>query len=146
MYKMFVMKEGTPISAIMTRNVVTVNKTDPLERAEQYFKKKHIRHIPVLQNNKIAGMLSYNDLLRISFADSYSLADDFTSDSVYDMFSIDQVMVRNVIGISPDTTVRQAAKIFAEKEFHALPVLEGEELVGILTTTDIINFLLDQYE
>lgn len=143
---MLVMKEGTPISAIMTTNVVTVEVTDPLERAEQYFKKKHIRHIPVLEKGRIAGMLSYNDLLRISFADSYSLADDFTSDSVYDMFSIEQVMVRNLTCVEPNMTVRQVSKIFAEKEFHALPVLENDQLVGIITTTDVINFLLDLYE
>ena len=146
MYKMFVMKEGTRISAIMTRNVVTVQVTDPLERAEQYFKKKHIRHIPVIEKGLIAGMLSYNDLLRISFADSYSLADDFTSDSVYDMFSIDQVMVKNLTTVTPDMTVRSVAQIFTEKEFHALPVVEDDQLVGIITTTDVINFLLDQYE
>ena len=66
------MKEGTPISSIMTRDVITVDVTAPLEVAEQYFKRKHIRHIPVTKNGKIKGMLSYNDLLRISFADSLS--------------------------------------------------------------------------
>ena len=140
------MKEGTPISSIMTRDVITVDVTAPLETAEQYFKRKHIRHIPVTKEGKIKGMLSYNDLLRISFADSYTLADEDMDDSVYSMFTIDQVMARNLVTVDPQVTVREAARIFSEKEFHAIPVVDGDELVGIITTTDIINFLLDQYE
>jgi CBS domain-containing membrane protein len=54
----------------MTKNVVKLNLADDLTKAESLFKKHHIRHIPVVNGNKIIGMLSYTDLLRISFADA----------------------------------------------------------------------------
>ena len=63
------MKQKVPVSTIMTKNVVKLNLSDDLTKAEMLFKKHHIRHIPVVYSNKIVGMLSYTDLLRISFAD-----------------------------------------------------------------------------
>ena len=64
------MKQRIPVSTIMTKNVVKINVTDELTKAESLFKKFHIRHIPVMNGNTILGMLSYTDLLRISFADA----------------------------------------------------------------------------
>ena len=64
------MNKKTPVSAIMTRDVVVLNHNDNLETAELLFKNYHIRHIPVVKNEFITGMLSYTDLLRISFADA----------------------------------------------------------------------------
>ena len=64
------MKKGTPISEIMTKEVITLKTTDSLEYAEHLFKSEHIRHIPVVKNKIVIGMLSYTDLLRISFADA----------------------------------------------------------------------------
>ena len=55
------MRRGTPISAIMTKDVITLNTTDSLETAELLFKKNHIRHIPVVSGKEIIGMLSYTD-------------------------------------------------------------------------------------
>jgi len=90
-------------------------------------------------------MLSYTDLLRISFADA---VDDDEMDidvTVYNMFSVEQVMARNLVKVSPDTTIREVAEILSTREFHALPVVEDELLVGIVTTTDLIKYLIDQY-
>jgi CBS domain-containing protein len=61
------------------------------------------------------------------------------------MFSIEQVMARHLITVSPDTTIREVAEILASREFHALPVVLDELLVGIVTTTDLIKYLLAQY-
>lgn len=138
------MKQKVPVSTIMTKNVVKLNLSDDLTKAEMLFKKHHIRHIPVVYSNKIVGMLSYTDLLRISFADAIDDEDDVDT-TVYNMFTVEQVMAKKLVSISPDTTIKEAAQILATKEFHALPVCEGELLVGIITTTDLIKYLIDQY-
>ena len=140
------MKEGTPVAAIMTRNVITLKHSDELLTAEKLFKKHHIRHIPVLKGDKLIGMLSYTDLLRISFADA--IEDNSESEVetiVYNMFTIEQVMAKNLITISSKSTIKQVAQILSKKEFHALPVVEGSQLIGIVTTTDLINYLLEQF-
>ena len=139
------MKKRVPVSKIMTKNVVTLNTNDDLVTAEERFKKYRIRHIPVVEGKVVVGMLSYTDLLRISFADAV-VADGETIDTVvYDLFNISQVMVNDVVSVSPDTPIRDVAQFLAGKEFHALPVVDNGKLVGIVTTTDLINYLLELY-
>ncbi|PNQ75257.1 CBS domain-containing protein [Hanstruepera neustonica] len=139
------MKKRTPISEIMTKKVITLNTTDDLETAERLFKKYHIRHIPVVSGNHIKGMLSYTDLLRISFADAIDEDEDTVDTIVYNMFTIEQVMAKNLISVSSSATIKEVAEILSKREFHALPVEDNGELVGIVTTTDLINYLLEQY-
>lgn len=139
------MRKREPISTIMTKNVITLNYSDDLETAELLFKKRNIRHIPVVNEDTIVGMLSYTDLLRISFADAVDETDDSVDTIVYNMFTIEQVMAKKITSISSTTTIKEAAEILAEKEFHALPVVDDGKLVGIVTTTDLIKYLLQQY-
>jgi CBS domain-containing protein len=139
------LQERIPVSTIMSTQLVLLNSTDSLEKAEQLFSKHHIRHIPVVQSRKIVGMLSLTDLLRISFADGAYEDDDEVETIVYDMFTIPQVMAKNVRSVAPDTTIRDVADILSKEEFHALPIVENDELVGIVTTTDLIRYLLKQY-
>jgi len=139
------MKKRVPVSTIMTKNIIVLNKTDDLEIAEQRFKKNKIRHIPVVSGDEIIGMLSYTDLLRISFADAVNEDETEVDTVVYNMFTIDQVMTKNVVTVSSDTTIKDVAEILAKNEFHALPIVDNGELVGIVTTTDLINYLLEQF-
>ncbi|MCW5520709.1 CBS domain-containing protein [Aureitalea sp. L0-47] len=139
------MDARTPISTIMTREVVTLNSSDTLEMAEHLFKTRKIRHVPIIKEKRIIGILSYTDLLRISFADAFSDDTHDVDTSVYTLFSIEQVMARNVVSVTSATTIKEVAEIFAVKEFHALPVVDDGKLTGIVTTTDIIKYLLSQY-
>ncbi len=139
------MKKREPISSIMTKNVITLNHTDDLETAEHLFKSKKIRHIPVVSGKATIGMLSYTDLLRISFADSIGDDENSVDTTVYNMFTIEQVMAKNLVSVQSSATIKEVAEILAKKEFHALPVVDNGELVGIVTTTDLINYLIEQF-
>ena len=139
------MKKRVPITEIMTKNVVTLTTIDELTTAETLFKKHAIRHIPVVEGSKIIGMLSYTDLMRISFADAVDETESEVDTMVYNMFSIAQVMVKDVATVPVNATVQEVAQFLALKEFHALPVVNENELVGIVTTTDLIKYLLEQY-
>ena len=143
--KIEIMKKRTPVSKIMTQNVITLNSTDDLVLAEQLFKKHNIRHIPVVSGNEIIGMLSYTDLLRISFADAVYEDEQEVDTVVYNMFTIEQVMAKNLVSVTSSTTIKEVAELLAVKEFHALPIVDDSKLIGIVTTTDLINYLLDQY-
>lgn len=139
------MKKRTPISAIMTKNVITLNSTDDLETAERLFKRNKIRHIPVVSGKEVIGMLSLTDLLRISFADAAEDEDESVETIVYNMFTIEQVMAKNLTSVSSSTTIKEVAEILAHKEFHAIPVIDDGEISGIVTTTDLINYLIEQF-
>lgn len=139
------MKHRVPVSTIMTKNVIKLNITDDLTKAESLFKHYKIRHIPVVSGNKILGMLSYTDLLRISFVDAVDDEDEVVDATVYNLFSVEQVMAKKLITISPETTIKETAEILSQHEFHALPVCEGDLIVGIVTTTDLLKYLIEQY-
>lgn len=139
------MKKGTIITKIMTTDVITLGKKDSLDTAEMLFKTNHIRHIPVVSEDAIIGMLSYTDLLRISFADAVYDDEESIDTIVYNMFTIEQVMAKKLVSVTPKTTIKEVAEILSKKEFHAIPVVENNKLVGIVTTTDLINYLLEQF-
>lgn len=139
------MKKREPVSSIMTSNLITLNHTDDLETAERLFKENKIRHIPVVSGKEIIGMLSLTDLLRISFVDA-TIENDTTVDTmVNSMFTIEQVMAKNIVSVGSDTTIKEAAEILSTNGFHALPVVDNNALTGIVTSTDLIEHLLDQY-
>lgn len=139
------MKKNVPVANIMTKNLVKLYLEDELSHAEALFKKHKIRHLPVVDGEHIVGMISYNDLMRISFADAIDDDGESIETTIYNMFSIENVMTKKVVSVSPETSIKDVAEIFTKNSFHALPVVENDNLVGIVTTTDVIRYLLEQY-
>lgn len=137
------MKKDVPVSEIMTRNILRLSLADNLSTAESLMKKNHIRHLPVVENERIIGMISLNDLLRISFADAVDSDGEDIETTVYNMFTVEQVMTKKVECITSQNTVKDAARLFLQHEFHALPVVDDDCLTGIVTTTDVIRFFLE---
>jgi CBS domain-containing protein len=98
--------------------------------------------MPVIENEKLIGLISLSDLQRISFIDAYSK--EGTEDTpVYNMLSIKDMMIKNPLTASPQTTILEVSKLLASKEFHSLPVVENEKLVGIITTTDLLHYFIE---
>ncbi len=140
------MKRLEPVSKIMTKELVTLCLRDDLYKAEKLFKEHHIRHIPIVKNRHIVGMLSLSDLQRISFLDSYDANEIKIDNAIYNMLSIEQIMVKNLIMVNSNISIKSVVEILSKNEFHALPVVDNDLLVGIVTTTDILRYLLKQYE
>lgn len=140
------MKKDTPITEIMTKDLITLTVKDDLVTAEKLFKKHKIRHIPIVENEKLIGILSYTDLLRISYVDAVFEDEEYVESEVYNMFTLEQVMVKNLIVLNMDATIKEVAEILSKKEFHALPIINKGKLAGIVTSTDLINYLLQQFE
>ena len=139
------MDSNTPISKIMTTNVISLTLNNSLLDAEQLFKSYKIRHIPVVKNKDIIGILSLTDLQRISFVDVYGEGELQTEGTLYGMLDVAQVMVKNPIQIMSTKTIKEVAQILSKNEFHALPIVEDHELIGIVTTTDLLNYMIEQY-
>jgi len=129
----------------MTPHPIVLILNDGLEKAEILFKEHKMRHLPVVQGEKIVGIISMTDLARISFVDSYDPNDFSLDTSVYELLTLEQIMVCNPKCIHPNDTVKDTAEHFLSAEYHALPVVENDKLVGIVTTTDLLKYLLDQY-
>ncbi|MEX6687430.1 CBS domain-containing protein [Danxiaibacter flavus] len=139
------MKKRTPVSSIMTSKMVTVNTNDDLRKVSDLMKKHHIRHIPVVSGDKLAGVISQTDVMRLSFGNLFDGQTE-ADEAIFDMLKIEQVMVHHPKTVSPNDTIRDVATYLAQAEFHALPVVDDNKLVGIVTTTDVIKYLIDQYD
>lgn len=129
---------NTSIQKIMTKNVVTVASSDRLWDVEQVFRINHLRHAPVYDKDEVVGMISLVDLRKSLPGDDEATPTDDNADLI-----AAHIMARNPVTLQTDQTVKEAAMLFSENEFHAIPVLEGEDLVGIVSTTDIIRFLIE---
>ena len=135
------MKKRTPVSKIMTSNVTSVNVTNSLREVYNLIKEKNINHVPVVKGDEIIGLLTDSDFDKIS----YMSADDKSNLSIFDALSVEQVMTKNIKTVQQEDLIVDVANILAHSHFHALPVLDGKKLVGIVTTTDLLKFLVDQY-
>lgn len=138
------MKKREPVTVIMTREVLTVNVKDDLLKVKEVLRKENIRHVPVVSGEKLVGILSRTDIHRLSFGNMFENQEQ-ADDAILEMLSIEQVMHGKPSTVTPTQTIKEVADIFANEEFHALPVVENDKLVGIVTTTDIIKYLLKQY-
>lgn len=135
------MKQSEPVSGIMTKSVITANVTDNLRRVSSLMKEHQVRHLPVISGKKLVGIVSKSDILRLSFGDMFE-DQHSTDETVFDMLTLEQVMVNNPITVNENESIADVAKKFTTVEFHALPVVNGEEITGIISTTDLIRYLL----
>ncbi len=126
----------------MVRDVITLDADQTLREAIALFQKHHIRHVPVLKDGKLAGILTDRDVKR---ATPSPLAGDSIEEfnRVVDSSRVGQLMTRNPYCVTPATPLRDAVKILHDRKNGALPVVEGDRLVGLITTTDM---LMDLYK
>lgn len=137
------MRRNEPVSKIMTADPITVHQGQKLGEVQALMAEHHFHHMPVVSGDTLEGMVSSTDLLRVSYTFGQ---DSRNAGAVLDhTATIEEVMQPGLVTISPKTTIREAAGVFAKNWFHALPVVENGRLVGIVTTTDVLNYLLDQY-
>jgi len=139
------MKKREPISHIMTKSVVTVNENDDLKKVVEKLKKHNIRHIPIVRSKEVVGIISRTDINRLTFGALFE-GQEAADEAILDMLTIAQVMTSKPKTISSDTNIKDSAEIFVKEEFHALPVVDNGELKGIVTTTDILRYFLEQYD
>lgn len=129
-----------PIKSVMTTNVVCVSPMQNLLDVKHiYENKKFHHHIPVVENNKLVGMVSLIDFMyNISGA---GVKDDH---KVYKELKVKDIMTPKPFYLTTSSTIEDTAKVLAKGYYHAIPILENEELVGIVSTADIIEYFLNE--
>jgi CBS domain-containing protein len=92
----------------------------------------------VLDQDRLIGIISKSDFYRISYAISFDWTGKESVDERAHVFTAKDIMTRYPMQLHPDDTIGLAADIFLSNRFHALPVVDGESLVGIVTSHDLI--------
>jgi CBS domain-containing protein len=141
------MNKKEPVSHIMTKSVHAVQAKESLLSVKDLINKHKIRHVPVLDGKNLIGIISQNDINRLAFSNYFEVEED-VNEAVFEMLTIPQVMTHHPRVVNENDTIKHIAQIFSKEEFHALPVVDAQDaskLVGIVTTTDVIRYMLEQY-
>ncbi|MFN2354370.1 MAG: CBS and ACT domain-containing protein [Desulfopila sp.] len=130
------------VGRIMHTELITVSPTTSLEDASILIKKKKIDHLPVIsENGKLVGILSDRDLKQYWASPATTLSKNELNYLIQQVI-VEMIMIKTVITISPEYTVERAALIMQENDINALPVVENNQLVGIITSSDVMDVLL----
>jgi CBS domain-containing protein len=128
-----------PVSRIMRREFVSLNRGDTLDFATDVMNLGRIRHLPVLEGGRLVGVVSQRDLLAVSLSRLLE-ADAGRRRTHLSTVEVTQVMTSSPITVSPDTTAEEAARVMLRHRIGCLPVLDAEDRpIGILTETDLLR-------
>ncbi len=142
---------------IMTRNVITVSPDMEVVNATEILLKNHINGIPVLDSNGVlVGIICQSDLIaqqkNIPVPSLFTFLDGFiplTSTKKLEKsirkiaaITVSDAMTKNPVSVRPDTDIGEIAGLMVDKNFHSLPVVEDEKLVGIIGKEDVLQTLI----
>lgn len=133
------MDPSRSVSSLMQKEFVSLRSTDRLDLAEHIMRLGRVRHLPVIDEGRLVGILSNRDLLAAAL--SKALAFETTQRSTF-LRSVDvsEVMTRDVVAVSPDTPLSEAARRMIAGKIGCLPVTrEHRVMVGLLTETDLLK-------
>lgn len=120
--------DSTFANQIMSKNVLSLDKSASLQEAAEHMKKLNVGCAIVTEGNNPIGIITERDFVTKIDAEGRPL---FTE--------IKEVMSSPLITIEPEETIWEASELMKEKSIHKLPVKENDEIVGIITTTDIVK-------
>lgn len=132
------MNKSIIVRDVMRTRVITLHPKDNLHRAKEIFAEFNIHHIPICVMNEIRGIISLGDILYLQGVVSDSF-DQFLKDKKNKLTLVEDVMTKNPYRTTSGTLLSEAIDIMLDKRVNALPVVDNDELVGIITTRDIMK-------
>lgn len=136
----------SPISTIMTKDLMTLKPTDSIADAAAIFDKHKVHHIPVTYDDELMGIVSMTDYLffRRGFLDNRD--DQKIEDIRMNNYEVSHIMTKGIATMESTDKINIALEIFKENILHAIPIVDDGRLVGIVTTHDIIAHLAKDNE
>lgn len=129
-----------PVSTIMTKDLITVNPKDSLKVVKEIFDSKRLHHIPVVRYKKIVGIISKSDVLYF-MKGANPEKEKTRNEKLLEKYTAEEIMTTGMAKLESDDRINVALEVFKENLFHAIPVVDNDELCGIVTTYDIIKAL-----
>ncbi len=129
----------------MSKEVVFINSTTTILEAEKIMKEKEIRRLPVVDRDKLVGIVTYNDLLEAEPSKATTLS-RFELTYLLSKMNVSEIMEKKVITIKPDIPIEEAALIMKKNKVGGLPVVEETRVIGMITESDIFDVLVETLE
>jgi CBS domain-containing protein len=130
---------GRRVRDIMSEKIITISADDRLSTVEDIMTLGRVRHMPVVRGGRLVGVVSERDLLRASLSNLTAFGNEQRR-AFLQAVEIRRVMSSPPVVIGPDETPEQAALVMAEQKIGCLPVVDGDDLVGIVTETDLLRY------
>lgn len=127
----------------MTKEVVTVGGATGVREAAELMKARKIRHLPVVEEGRLIGIVTDRDL-RLAMPSQATTLAVHELHSLLDKVQVREVMTKRVVGVPPDVSIAKAADLMLRNKIGCLPVLEGGTLVGIITESDILRAVAEE--
>lgn len=130
---------------IMSTDLVTLEENEDLDLADTVMTMARIRHLPVVADGCLVGLITHRDLLAAQLS-VFAEVTEHESLELNQAISVSEIMRTNIRTVSPDTTVLEAARTMHAKKYGCLPVVDGEKLVGIITDADFLVLVIRAME
>lgn len=127
---------------IMIAEVTTLHRNDSLQLVKDIMTLGRVRHFPVMDDDKVVGVVSQRDLYKASLGSVMKYGEK-AQRAFLEGIVVKEVMSDPPITIAPHASVQEAARLMMEKKVGCLPVLEGAKLVGIVTETDMLKLVAE---
>lgn len=135
------MSETSTVSDLMTSDIETIAPTLTLKELGKLYSTRHFRHLPILDGGKLVGIISRTDYDKIMVGLQLAHRSEEEIDDILSNTLVAKLMTRDVKTVAPSMSVEEVMKIFRDVSFHALPVMQGEELVGIISHHDVFYYI-----
>ena len=123
----------------MTTDLITVNPADKLTQVKEVFDNNNIHHIPVVRFKELVGIISKSDFNYFLRGFSKNEEDRFINYARLRAYSAEDIMTTGLAKLASDERINVALEVFMTNRFHAIPIIDQGDLVGIVTTFDIIK-------
>ncbi len=134
------MNPDKTIREIMTTKMVTVSPDRPAKAIQEIFRENDFHHIPVVgKGEQLVGIISKEDLYKVTYVLSLQTTGKTYSENEYNRLLARDIMTKYPITLDPEDSLGLAADIFLANKFHALPIVEDGQLVGLITTHDLLK-------
>lgn len=130
-----------PISTIMSKQLVTAHSEEKILDVVKRFQENHVHHIPVVEYHKVVGILSKSDVLFLLKMERSNSHYKLESNILLAELRVKDLMTSGLAKLESTDRIIDAIEVFRVNMFHALPIVDQDELVGILTTHDIIKLI-----
>lgn len=126
----------------MSHPVFTVQPETPIVKAHELMAHEKVHRAPVVKNGKLVGIITENDILKAYPSTATSLS-VWEITSLIEKITVKDIMIKDVSTVQESTPIEEAARVMVDNKISALPVMRGQDLVGIITETDLFCIMLE---